>query len=147
MNASMADAVRNIWRLKLEMGFWRPPEAIVRADEDPLDATVADATWTPFRPTPPYSEYASGHSVVTGTFAETARRFLGNRIPLTLVSVPVAPPGVTPPNRSYATLSGIEREAFRARIWAGIHFRDAMQDGYRIAHTTVRRVERILDRN
>jgi hypothetical protein len=147
MNASMADAVRNIWKLKLEGGFWRPSEAIVRAGEDPLDATVADATWKPFRATPPYSEYASGHAVVTGTFAHTARRFLGNDVPLTLVSVPVAPPGATPPNRSYATLSRIEHDAFRARIWAGIHFRDAMQDGYRIAHTTVRRVQRLLDRH
>jgi hypothetical protein len=147
MNASMADAVRNIWRLKLEVGFWRPAEAIVRAAEDPLDATVADPAWRPFRPTPPYSEYASGHAVVTGTFAHAARMFLGNDVPLTLVSVPVAPPGVTPPDRSYATLSALEHDAFMARIWAGIHFRDAMEDGYFIAHTTVRRVERILDRD
>jgi hypothetical protein len=147
MNASMADAVRNIWRLKLEVGFWRPAEAIVRAAEDPLDATVADPAWRPFRPTPPYSEYASGHAVVTGTFAHAARMFLGNDVPLTLVSVPVAPPGVTPPDRSYATLSALEHDAFMARIWAGIHFRDAMEDGYSIAHTTVRRVERILDRD
>jgi hypothetical protein len=32
-----------------------------------------------------------------------------------------------------------------ARIWAGIHFRDAMDDGYLIAHRTVHRVQRILD--
>lgn len=147
MNASMADAVRNIWRLKLEVGFWRPAEAIVRAAEDPLDATVADPTWRPFRPSPPYSEYASGHAVVTGTFAHAARTFLGNDVPLTLVSVPVAPPGVTPPDRSYATLSALEHDAFLGRIWAGIHFRDAMEDGYFIAHKTVRRVERILDRS
>ena len=105
MNASMADAVRNIWRLKLEVGFWRPAEAIVRAGEDGLDETVADANWKPFRATPPYSDYASGHANVTGTFAETARMFLGNHVPLTLESVPVAPPGVTPPSRHYATLS------------------------------------------
>ena len=146
MNASMADAVRNIWRLKLEVGFWRPAEAIVRAGEDGRDETVADPTWKPYRATPPYSEYASGHAVVTGTFAETARMFLGNDVPLTLVSVPVAPPGVTPPNRDYATLSKLEHDAYMARIWAGIHFRDAMDDGYYIAHKTVHRVARILDR-
>jgi len=100
MNASMADAVRNIWKLKLEVGFWRPAEAIVRGDEDGRASTVADPLWRPYRATPPYSEYASGHAVVTGTFAETARMFLGDDVPLTLVSVPVAPPGVTPPSRS-----------------------------------------------
>ncbi len=145
MNASMADAIRNIWLLKLEVGFWRPSEAIVRADEDGLDATVPDVNWKPYRATPPYSEYASGHAVVTGTFAETARRYLGNRVPLHLVSVPVPSPGVTPPDRRYRTLSALEHDAFHARIWAGIHFRDAMDDGYYIAHTTVHRVERILD--
>ena len=33
-----------------------------------------------------------------------------------------------------------------SRIWAGIHFRDAMDDGYVIAHETVHRVARILNR-
>jgi hypothetical protein len=144
MNASMADAARNIWRLKRETGFWRPSEAIPRAAEDGSDATVPDANWQPYRPTPPYSEYASGHAVVMGTIAETARMYLGNRVPLHLVSVPVAPPGVTPPERHYATLSALEHDAFMARIWAGIHFRDAMDDGYYIAHKTARRVEALL---
>lgn len=145
MNAGMADAIRNVWRLKLDVGFWRPAEAIVRAGEDDLDETVPDATWQPYRATPPYSEYASGHAAVTGTFAEAARMYLGDHVPLDLVSVPVAPPGVTPPDRAYTTLSALEHDAFMARIWAGIHFRDAMDDGYLIAHRTVHRVERILD--
>lgn len=144
MNAAMADAVRTVWKLKLEVGFWRPAEAIVRAAEDGRDATVPDPTWVPFRASPPYSEYASGHAVIMGAIAETARRYLGNDVSLELVSVPVPAPGVTPPNRSYATLSALEHDAFMSRIWAGIHFRDAMQDGYYIAHATVRRVDRAL---
>lgn len=147
MNAGMADAIRNVWGLKLEVGFWRPAEAIARAGEDGLDETVADVTWTPYRATPPYSEYASGHAAITGTFAETARMYLGDDVPLHLVSVPVAPPGVTPPDRDYTTLSALEHDAFMARIWAGIHFRDAMDDGYYIAHRTVHQVQRILDRS
>lgn len=145
MNAGMADAVRNVWRLKLDVGFWRPAEAIVRADEDTLDATAPDPTWKPYRATPPYSEYASGHAAITGTFAEAARLFLGDDVPLRLVSVPVAAPGTTPPDRDYATLSALEQDAYMARIWAGIHFRDAMDDGYYIAHRTVDRVAHRLD--
>jgi hypothetical protein len=145
MNAGMADAVRNVWRLKLDVGFWRPAEAIVRADEDTLDATAPDPTWKPYRATPPYSEYASGHAAITGTFAEAARLFLGDDVPLHLVSVPVAAPGTTPPDRDYATLSALEQDAYMARIWAGIHFRDAMDDGYYIAHRTVDRVAHRLD--
>lgn len=145
MNAGMADAIRNIWRLKLDVGFWRPSEAIVRAAEDPLDQTVPDATWKPYRATPPYSEYASGHAAITGTFAEAIRLYLGNDVALHLVSVPVAAPGTTPPDRDYATLSALEHDAYMARIWAGLHFRDAMDDGYFIAHRTVQRVDRQLD--
>jgi hypothetical protein len=144
MNASMADALRNIWRLKLDIGFWRPAEAIVRAAEDGVDATVADPAWKPYRATPPYSEYASGHAAITGTFAEATRLFLGDDVALTLVSVPVAAPGVSPPDRHYDSLSALEHEAYMARIWAGIHFRDAMDDGYYIAHETARRVAHIL---
>ena len=62
------------------------------------------------------------------------------------MSVPIASPGVTPPPRDYTTLSMLEREASMSRIWAGIHFRDAMDDGYDIAHKTVHRAARILDR-
>ncbi len=42
--------------------------------------------------------------------------------------------------RSYATLTALEHDALHARIWGGLHFRDAMRDGYRLGHTTARRV-------
>jgi hypothetical protein len=37
-------------------------------------------------------------------------------------------------------LSEIERDAFNARIWSGLHFRKAMVDGYDIGHRTAERV-------
>ena len=52
--------------------------------------------------------------------------------------------GSHPADRSYTTLSVFEHDAFMARIWAGIHFRDAIEYAT-IAHKTVHRVERILD--
>ena len=42
--------------------------------------------------------------------------------------------------RSYATLSALEHDALNARIWGGLHFRDAMEDGYRLGHRTADRV-------
>ena len=39
------------------------------------------------------------------------------------------------PERPYATLSALEHDALRARIWGGLHFRDAMDDGYLLGHT------------
>lgn len=42
--------------------------------------------------------------------------------------------------RSYATLTALEHDALHARIWGGLHFRDAMEDGYYLGHTTAQRV-------
>jgi hypothetical protein len=145
IHASAADAIRTTWKLKREVGFWRPIEAIHRAAEDGNDATIADPTWQPFRATPPYSEYTSGHAALTGTFAQTVRMYLGNDVSLHLVSGPVPPGFSIPPDRDYANLTDLEFDALNARIFAGIHFRDAMEDGYFIAHETARRAEALLD--
>jgi hypothetical protein len=68
------------------------------------------------------------------------RRLLGEDTPLELRSVnfPTAP-------RTYAHLSDLEHDALNARIWSGLHFRDAMVDGYAIGHSTADRVLRALD--
>ena len=38
--------------------------------------------------------------------------------------------------RTYAHLSEIEHEAFHARIWGGLHYRQAMTDAYAMGHRT-----------
>lgn len=64
---------------------------------------------------------------------------LGEGTPLELRSVnfPTEP-------RTYPSLHDLEQEAFLARIWSGLHFRNAMEDGYSIGHRTARRVLREL---
>ena len=42
--------------------------------------------------------------------------------------------------RPYASLTALEHDTLHARIWGGLHFRDAMDDGYLLAHTTAQRV-------
>ena len=46
--------------------------------------------------------------------------------------------------RPYDTLTALEHDAFNARIWGGLHFRDAMVDGYYLGHTTAQRVLRVV---
>lgn len=58
--------------------------------------------------------------------------------------MPLAAPQVTPPPRSYANLTSLEHDAFHGRIWAGIHFCDAMDDSYFLGHETARRAEALL---
>jgi hypothetical protein len=138
VHGSMTDALIQAWRLKNEQGFWRPVEAISAADTDGNAATAAEPGWTPLVPTPPYSDYLTGHGAVTGATAEVIRLLLGERTALTLAS------SITATTRAYPRLAALERDALNARIWLGIHFRDAMEDGYSLAHRTARRVLRTL---
>jgi hypothetical protein len=141
MHASMTDAVIRCWQLKRDVGFWRPDQAVAGAETDGNPATTTEAGWAPLVPTPPYSDYVSGHACLTGPAVEVVRRTLGESTPLELIS---ANP-LTPAPRPYAHLSDIETDALNARIWSGLHFRDAMTDGYAIGHVTARRVLRALD--
>ena len=51
---------------------------------------------------------------------------------------------ITGTERAYATLSQVEHEAFHARIWGGLHFRDAMVDGYALGRESARRAVRLI---
>ncbi len=95
-------------------------------------------TWIPLVPNPAYSDYTTGrHGAATSPFAQVLRQTLGDDTPLTLRT----PAGVT---RHYDTLTALESDALNARIWGGLHFRDAMEDGYYLGHTTADRVIRAI---
>jgi len=130
MHVSMTGAVIQCWRLKYDVGFWRPLQAIAGAADDGNDATAPEPGWAPLIPNPSYSDYVSGHGCLTGPAAETIRLTIGAATPLVLHSL------ATGTDRTYQTLSALEHDAFHARIWGGLHFRDAMDDAYLIAHET-----------
>lgn len=138
---AMADAVISCWRLKYDVGFWRPYEAVAGAATDGNHATEPEAGWTSLLSTPPYSDYVSGHANATGAAAAVLRHEFGDRFTLTLHSYN---PDVVDADRTYHRLSKIERHAFNSRIWGGLHFRKAMRDGYRVAHVTAHKVIRRL---
>lgn len=134
IHGAMTDAAITCWRLKYDLGFWRPFQAIQGADADENPATVPDPSWAPLIANPPYADYVSGHACLTASAIEAVRQTLGEETALTLHSYN------TGADRTYATLSAIEFDAFHARIWGGLHFRDAMEDGYYIGHTAAQRV-------
>ena len=137
IDAAVATALIETWRLKYEVGFWRPFEAIADAAVDGNPRTRPHpTTWVPLIANPAYSDYTSGHAGGTAPFAEVLRRTLGDHTPLVLEVGGV--------ERRYATLSALEHDAFHARIWGGLHFRDAMDDGYLLGHTTARQVMRAI---
>jgi hypothetical protein len=121
VSMSMADAVISVWHSKLLYGFWRPITAINLADTDGNLATTADPTWLPLLTTPPYPEYVSGYSGVTGAFTRALARTLDTRhLKLTLISSAV--PGAT---RYYDSGRELTGDVISARVWLGIHFRSA----------------------
>lgn len=134
IHGAMTDSAIQVWRLKRDVGFWRPSQAIAGADGDGNPATATEAGWTPLVPNPNYSDYVSGHAGLTGPAVEVIRRTLGEDTRLELRSVN------SPTPRTYPHLSELELDAFHARIWSGLHYRRAMVDGYRIAHRTAERV-------
>ncbi len=147
VNASVADALITTWRLKLDVGYWRPITAIVEGDADNNPLTVGDTSWTPLidtlggtpAGTPPYPEYPSGHATATNAFTESLARSTGTRTTdLYLYS------GVTDTTRHYTSLDTLSNDAFMARIWLGIHFRDAMEDAVYVGSEAARLADQRL---
>jgi hypothetical protein len=117
---SIADSLAAAWDAKYLYGFWRPITAIRLADDDGNAETVGDPAWTSLIATPPYPDYTSGLTAVTGAVTETLTRLYGtDRIDLVLTSP------VTSTTRRYATAAELNHESIDARVWSGIHFRTA----------------------
>ena len=137
IDAATANSFIQTWQLKFEVGFWRPFQAVAAAEIDGNPGTNPHpVAWVPLIANPAYSDYTSGHAAATSPFAEVLRQTLGENTPLLLKAGGL--------ERSYANLSSLEHDAFHARIWGGLHFRDAMEDGYLLGHTTADRVMSVV---
>jgi hypothetical protein len=117
--------------------FWRPVTAIPLADTDGNPATAADPAWTPLRITHPSTEYPSGHACFTSATVTALRKFFG-RDDLSF-SAYSADSGTT---RHYDSLSKAMAQLVEARIWAGLHFRTAAEDGQTLGAAVARDVLR-----
>ena len=143
IDTAVAMAVIETNRLKFEIGFWRPFQAINDLRDDGNPATTPQPGWEPLVPNPFYSDYTSGHASATAPFAEVMRETFGDDVTLRLTSPNLPDP--TTRVRVYSSLSDLEYDALNARIWGGLHFRDAMDDGYQLGHETARRVMRVME--
>ena len=137
LDLSAADAIINTWNDKYHYNFWRPITAIRRLD-DGNPATVPDPTWTPlFDPslspaiggvgpplsTPPYPDHSSGATAYASSSMHALASFFGtDEMSFYLTSSRF--PGE---QRMFTRFSAVTDEILEARIWAGIHFRNADQ--------------------
>jgi len=125
LNLAMADAAICVWDAKYAYDNWRPVTAIRNGDLDGNPATAPDPTWSSFIVTPPFPDYISGHSAFSGAASAVLARFYGtDHIPFSIGSDFL--PGVT---RAFPGFSAAAAEAAASRLYGGIHFRTAIQDG------------------
>ena len=132
LSVTRANAAIACWQAKYLYDFWRPVTAIPAGDSDGNAETVGDPSWLPLLPvTPNHPEYPSAHSCVTPATARVIASFLGSEnISLTMPSLT----GLG--DRYYPTMQSLITEVGEARIWGGIHFRSAIEDGTRIGMRT-----------
>jgi membrane-associated phospholipid phosphatase len=125
LNAAMADAGICAWDAKYRFNNWRPVTAIRLGETDGNPATAGDPSWSSLIGTPPFPDYVSGHSTFSAAAARVLARFYGtDRIAFATGSDGL--PGVT---RSFASFSAAAGEAAMSRVYGGIHFRFASDDG------------------
>ncbi|HXN46538.1 MAG TPA: vanadium-dependent haloperoxidase, partial [Bryobacteraceae bacterium] len=124
LNLALADAVTGCWDAKYTYVSWRPVTAIQLGDTDGNPETVADPAWLPLIPTPPFPEYPSAHSCVSGAAGRVLSAYFGNDTQFSVTSDGM--PGVS---RSFSSFTAALDEVKNARIVGGIHFRSACEDG------------------
>jgi hypothetical protein len=122
-----ADAFVAVWDEKAHWTFWRPTTAIREAASDGNARTDPDPNWLPFIANPPYPEHPSGHLGLSGSMGRTLQQFFDTDC-LSWTDTNVA--GRT---RSFTRVSDAIDEIVGARIWSGIHFRNADETSVRIA--------------
>ena len=129
---TMGDAFISCWNEKYRSNRVRP-ETFINAHLDPA--------WRPLLQTPPFPEYSSGHSVVSGAVSTLLTTLAGEDFAYT--DTTEVEFGV--PARSFSSFTQAAREAAISRLYGGIHFRDAVENGMlqgeKIGHYVVQKLK------
>lgn len=135
VSVPVADGLIACFDAKYHYALWRPVTAIRAGDTDGNRRTRADAAWAPLVGTPNHPEYPSAHACLTPAIGLAMARFLGtNWIDYTIPSLT----GLG--DRHFNRPQDLEYEVSYARVWGGIHYRFAVEDGAVISKRTARYV-------
>jgi len=127
-----ADGLITTWADKARYVFWRPVTAIQLADDDDNPGTEADSDWASLIPNPPYPDHPSGLSALGAALARALQDFYGtDRVAFSFTTTN----GL---KRNYARFSQAAKEIVDARVWGGIHFRFADEQGAKIGRNVAR---------
>lgn len=113
---ALADGFISVWDEKYRSLLVRP-ETVIFEEIDP--------SWRPLLQTPPFPEYTSGHSVVSAAAAEVLTDIFGENFAFDDdVEVPYGLPV-----RSFTSFRQAADEAAISRLYGGIHYRMAAENG------------------
>jgi hypothetical protein len=113
---ALADGFIAAWEEKFRSGVLRP-ETVIN--------NYVDEQWTPLLQTPPFPEYPSGHSVISTAAAEVLTSIFGANFAFAdSVEVPFGLPV-----RSFSSFEAAANEAAISRLYGGIHYRQAIEEG------------------
>lgn len=112
----MCDAFVSCWNNKYKFNRVRPVTAI---------QNLIDREWAPLLQTPPFPEYTSGHSVISTASATILTHLFGDNFSFTDDTEKEF--GL--PARKFKSFKQACNEAAISRLYGGIHFRDAIDNG------------------
>ena len=113
---ALADGFISCWEEKYSSNLVRPETLINK---------YVDENWKPVLQTPPFPEYSSGHSVVSGAASIVLTKIFGEEFSFeddTEVKYGL-------PVRSFKSFSHAASEAAVSRLYGGIHYRAAIENG------------------
>lgn len=121
LGVALADAFITCWYTKYDYNLIRPITYIQQTiDADWNTPDVTDAVLTP-----PFPEYTSGHSVQSGAAAAVLTELYGDNF--TFTDYTHATIGYPP--RTYPSFQAAAEEAAISRLYGGIHYRAAIENG------------------
>jgi hypothetical protein len=115
VTTSIFDAMIACWHIKYKEELLRPVSYINR---------YIDATWQPFIETPPFPEYTSGHSSVSGASAQVLSSLFNNTKFTDDTEVEFGLP-----KRSFDNVNLAAEEASISRFYGGIHYKFGVDNG------------------
>jgi len=116
VSMGLHDAFISCWEEKYDSDRVRPESAINK---------YLDESWRPLLQTPPFPEYTSGHSVVSSMSAELLTHYFGDNFDF----IDTSEVYFGLPERPFSSFYQAAEEAAVSRLYGGIHFRDAIEEG------------------
>lgn len=116
---AVADAFIACWEIKYVYNLLRPVTYI----RDPA-GPINDPAWNSFIGTPPFPEFSSGHSTQSAAVATVLTDLFGD-----IAFTDDTHAAVPLPARSFDSFTEAAEEAAISRLYGGIHFRAAIQNG------------------